>query len=164
MLFHNKQTNVPVKPRATLNNSNLDYKTETKFLGIHIVETLKQNSHIQSLASKLSKVSFTIKSLRETLSPNLIRNIYFAKFQSLLCSGIQFGGGIGGELNARLFRIQKRAVRSIAGISSRTSCRQLFKEHNILTVASLYILEVTSFIKQNCKSLDLNSDVHNYNM
>ena len=41
MLFHNKQTNVPVKPRATLNNSNLDYKMETKFLGIHIVETLK---------------------------------------------------------------------------------------------------------------------------
>jgi hypothetical protein len=66
---------------------------ETKFLGIHVMETLKWNSHIQSLASKLIKVSFMIQSLRETLSPNLIHNIYFAKFQSLLCFGILFCAG-----------------------------------------------------------------------
>ena len=108
MLFHNKQINVPVKPRATLNNSNLDYKMETKFLGIHIMETLKWNSHIQSLASKLSKVSFMIKSVRETLSPNLISNIYFAKFQSLLCSGIQFWGGDRGRIKCEIIQNSKK--------------------------------------------------------
>ena len=53
--------------------------------------------------------------------------------------------------------------RTIAGVTSRTSCRQLFKEHNILTLASLYILEVTCFVRQHWQSLDLNSDVRNYN-
>ena len=54
-------------------------------------------------------------------------------------------------------------IRSMVGTSSRTSCRQLFKELNILTVASLYILEVTRFIRKYCQSLELNSNVHNYN-
>jgi len=36
------------------------------------METLKWNSHVQSLASKLGKVSFMIKSLKEILSPNMI--------------------------------------------------------------------------------------------
>jgi hypothetical protein len=95
----------------------------------------------------------------------MIRNIYFTKFQLLLQFGILFGGGGGmeGELNTRIFRIQKRVVRSMVGVSSRTSCRQLFKEMSILTLASLHILEVTCFIRKYCQSLELNSHVHNCN-
>jgi hypothetical protein len=74
---------------------NLDYTAETKFLGAHVHEILKWNSHIQSLASKLSNVSFMIVSLKEILSPNMIQNIYFTKFQSLLGVGILFWGGMG---------------------------------------------------------------------
>jgi hypothetical protein len=84
MSFHNRQTYFLVKPQVTFNKMNLDYTAEMKFLGIHITETLKWNSHVQSLASKLSKVSFIIKSLKEILSSNMIQNIYFTKFQSLL--------------------------------------------------------------------------------
>ena len=140
MWFYNRQTSFLVKPKVTFNKMNLDYITETKFLGIHITETLKWNSHVQSLASKLNKVFFMIKSLKEVLSPNMIRNIYFTKFQSLLRFGILFWGGSGGELNTKILRIKKRTIRSMVGASSRTSCRQLFKELNIPTLASLYIL------------------------
>ena len=72
MSFHNRQMNFLVKPQVTFNKKNLDYKAETKFLGIHVSETLKWNSHVQSLASKLSKVSYMIKYLKEILSPNMI--------------------------------------------------------------------------------------------
>ena len=72
MFFHDRQTNILVKPQVTFNKMILDYTAETKFLGIHITEKLKWNSDVQSLASKLSKVSFMIKSLKEILSPNMI--------------------------------------------------------------------------------------------
>jgi hypothetical protein len=52
---------------------------------------------------------------------------------------------------------------SMVGVSSRTSCRQLFKELNILTLASLYILGVTCSIRKYCQSLEQNSKVHKYN-
>jgi hypothetical protein len=51
----------------------------------------------------------------------------------------------------------------MVGARSRTSCRQLFKELSILTLASLYILEVTCFIRKYCQSVELSSSVHNYN-
>jgi hypothetical protein len=52
--------------------------------------------------------------------------------------------------NYKIFRIQKRVIRSMVGVNSRTSCKQLFKEIKILMLTSLYIyiLEVTSFIKK----------------
>ena len=49
------------------------------------------------------------------------------------------GGAILHELNIRIFRIQKRVIRSMVGVNSITSCRQLFKELNIITLASLHI-------------------------
>jgi hypothetical protein len=69
------------------------YTFETKFFGIWVTDSLKWHSHIQSLANKLSKVTFMIKSLKDILSSNFIRNIYFIKFHSLFRFGIYCGGG-----------------------------------------------------------------------
>jgi len=53
----------PVRPQVTFNKLNLIYAAETKYLGVCITETLKWSTHVQSLADKLSKVSFMIKYL-----------------------------------------------------------------------------------------------------
>ena len=53
MSLHNRQSKFPVKPQVSCNKLNLEYTAETKFLGI--TETLKWNSHVQSLVNKLSK-------------------------------------------------------------------------------------------------------------
>ena len=63
----------------------------------------------------------------------------FNHLYSLVC---YFVGDWGGELNMRILRIQNRVIRSMVGVSSRTSCRHLLKELNILTLALLCILEV----------------------
>jgi len=51
----------------------------------------------------------------------------------------------------------------IAGVNLRTPCRQLFKELNILTIVSLYILEVISYLRRHHQFVELNSSVHAYN-
>jgi len=51
----------------------------------------------------------------------------------------------------------------MSGVSSRTSCIQLFKELNILTLASLYIFGITCFIRKYCQSLEQNYQVHQHN-
>jgi hypothetical protein len=56
MSFHNRQSKFPIKPQVSFNKLNLEYTAETKFLGVHITEILNWNSHVQSLANKLSKV------------------------------------------------------------------------------------------------------------
>jgi hypothetical protein len=56
MSFHNRQSKFPIKPQVIFNKLNLEYTVEIKFLGTHIMETLKWNSYVQLLANKLSKV------------------------------------------------------------------------------------------------------------
>jgi hypothetical protein len=46
--FYNRQSKFPIKPQVNFNKLNLEYKDEIKFLGIHITEILKWNSHVQS--------------------------------------------------------------------------------------------------------------------
>jgi hypothetical protein len=41
--------------------------------------------------------------------------------------------------------------------------RQLFKDLNILTLASLYMLEVICFIRKCHQFVELNSNIHTYN-
>jgi hypothetical protein len=43
------------------------------------------------------------------------------------------------------------------------SCRQIFKDYNILTVAALYIFEVICFIKKYKDFMAKNVNIHNYN-
>jgi hypothetical protein len=104
-----------------------------------------------------------IKSLKEILSSNFIRNIYFTKFHPLLQFVILCWGGAEGELTSKILRIKKRVIRLITGVNPRTPCRQLFKELNILTVVSLYILEVISYLRRHHQFVELNSNIHTYN-
>ena len=48
------------------------------------------------------------------------------------------------------------------GVSARTSCR-LIKEMNILTLVSLYIMEVICYIRKRHQFVDLNSNIHAHN-
>jgi hypothetical protein len=68
VLFHNRQSKFLEKPQVSFNKIKLKYTAEMKFLGVYITEILKWNSHVQSLTSKLSKISFLIKSSMGTLS------------------------------------------------------------------------------------------------
>jgi hypothetical protein len=88
--------------------------------------------------------------------------LLWAQFQSLLRFGILFWGGLGGIMSTKLFRLQKRVIRFMVWVNSRTLCKQLFKDNNILTLASLYILEVICYIKRYCQPVELNADVHKY--
>jgi hypothetical protein len=76
----------------------------------------------------------------------ILRNIYFAKFQSLVSYGLIFWGGEG-ESN-KVLKIQKRILCLMRGVSSRTSCRPTFRELRILTVTSLYVFEILCFLSE----------------
>jgi hypothetical protein len=46
------------------------------------------------------------------------------------------------------FNLKKRAIQIISGVSKYMSCRQIFKDYSILTMASLYMLELACYIKK----------------
>jgi hypothetical protein len=66
----------------------ITYKSELRFSGICITQNLKWDPQVQTPSSNLSKESHIIKSLKEIMSPYMIRNIYYTNFQSCLTYSI----------------------------------------------------------------------------
>jgi hypothetical protein len=75
---------------------------------------------------------YIIKALKEEMSPHILGNIYFAKFQPQISYGLIFWGGES-ESN-RILMLQKWVLHIMKGVTKRTSCRDIFRELNILTV------------------------------
>jgi hypothetical protein len=46
------------------------------------------------------------------------------------------------------------------GVSKHTSCREIFKDYSIFTVACLYILDIVYYIKK--QFLEQNAQIHKY--
>ena len=110
----------------------------------------------------LCEVAFVVKCVKEVLSWNLIWNIYFTKFHSLLQFCILFWGSSGWIKYCNTWN-SKTSDKTNGSHKHRTSCRQLFKELNIRTLVSLYIMEVTCYIRKHHQFVELNSNIHVHN-
>ena len=71
-----------------------------------------------------------------------------------------FWGGEGKPV--KIFWPQKKVIQLLTGVHKRVSCRHIFREFQILTLASLYILEVLCFIKKYQGNLQQNFAVHGH--
>jgi hypothetical protein len=92
MLFHSRQERDLMELQIKFGKIEIAYKSETKCLGTHLGKHMDWNAHIKSLSSKRNKVCYMIKSLRDAMSPLVIRSIYFAYFHTHLKYGLIFWG------------------------------------------------------------------------
>lgn len=138
----------------------IEQVTDTKFLGIFVDNDLSWEAHINNLCTKLSSVCFALYRLSQVSTVNVMLSYYYAGMYSRIRYGILFWGC--SHHIPRIFRFQKKAVRTIAGVSKYTTCRNIFKELNLLTVPCIYILEVLLFVKQNVDKFVTNNKYHDY--
>lgn len=73
--------------------------------------------------------------------------MYFSNFHSVMSYGITIWGN-SSDIH-KIFIIQKRSLRVMLRLSSRTSCRGLFKSQGILTTTGLYIFKCLVFMRKN---------------
>jgi len=144
--FHTVQSRIPVKPQIMYNGREVTYKSSKKYLGIHIEETLRCVTHIHTLRNQLSRVCYLITSVQGLMGFNLMKFLYHAKFESIARYCIIFWR-VKRE-SIVIFRQQKILIPTMCGVGRGTSCKILFKECRLLTITSLYILEVLCFIKK----------------
>jgi IS1 family transposase len=76
--------------------------------------------------------------------------------------GINFGGN--SPNSKMIFTVQKRTIRIIAGVKSRTSCRNLFIHLETLPLPCEYIFALMNFVVNNQERLQKNSAIHRVNI
>jgi hypothetical protein len=161
MSYHTMQNKFSMRPKITYNSKEIVYNLNTKFLGIHIEETLKWTTYLNTFRKQLCKVCYIIKSVEGMMGLSVIRSLYHSKFESLVRCGIIFWGVEKESIS--VFKLQKRVIRTMSGGGKSTSCRQLFKDCKILTVTLLYILEVLCFIKKYRMAVQKNEQINDQN-
>jgi hypothetical protein len=60
---------VPLRPQIIFKTTEITYQSELRFLGIYISENLKWGAHVWLLRTKLCKVVYVVKTLKEIMSP-----------------------------------------------------------------------------------------------
>jgi hypothetical protein len=80
----------------------------------------------------------------------------------LLSYGIAVWGHSAKANTTRIFALQKRALRYTAGLKHLESCRNSFRNLNILTVYSFYIQETILYVKKKCHCT-VNKQIHTHN-
>jgi len=94
MSYHMKQSRFPMGRKISYRNTDIAYKSDTKFLGIHITENLKWTTCICILRLQLSKVCYIIKSVQGIVGLGMIRSFYHSKSELLVRYGILFWGQV----------------------------------------------------------------------
>jgi hypothetical protein len=87
--------------------------------------------------------------------------VYYSIFHSVMSYGTIFWAI--SNYSKIIFKIKKSVIRIITNSGNRDSCRDLFKELNILPLQSQYLLTLLMFIAKNKELSKMNLDVHNFN-
>jgi hypothetical protein len=158
--FHTTQNKKPVLPHVLFEGRGIPYNTDTNLLGVNISGNVKWINHIRYLSSKLNTSLYMISSLKNVTSTHVLKTMYFACFRVHLRNGVTLLGG--DPENIRIYRLQKKVVRIIGKVGRHISCRNLFKDLNILPLPCLYISEVVYRVKLNWEQVKRNEEIHDH--
>ncbi|KAJ2939970.1 hypothetical protein O0L34_g6675 [Tuta absoluta] len=134
---------------------------EVKYLGIIIDSGLTWGPHIDALCNRLSSACFALSRLKATLSIDNLMKAYYGYFNSISMYAIDLWANAAER--DRVFRLQKRAVRIMCGAEWDHPAKELFIKMKILTLPSLYILEVAKYVRQNIEQFQTHGDTHSRN-
>ena len=126
-----------------------------------MINTLSRKKQIEQLASKLSSVGYSIRSLTSVMSEKSLRTIYYSYVHSTMLYGIIFWGNL--SYRNSIFNIQKRIIKVIRNAGYRDSCHPLFKKLNILPLYSQNIFSLPTFAVKNTEAFKLNSAINSIN-
>ena len=131
---------------------------QTRLLGLVIDEKLTWKFHTNSVASKISQVCGVMYQIRNKLSKECLRMIYYALVYSHLIYGICLWGCTREKYLNTVVAAQKRAVRTISSVGRFQPSHPLFVENNFLKLKEIYkyfvYVLVFKFVRFNyCQSI-----------
>lgn len=131
-----------------------------KYLGIHLDQFLKWDTHIDILTGKLRRLLHKFYQLKQILKIQQLINVYKALVESLLTYGIIIWGCAYGTALSGLNIVQKHILKIILGKPKRYSTSKVYEESNVLDVEGLFILNTINYIQKNPKFLNKINHIH----
>lgn len=123
--------------------TNIESKTDIKYLGITIDQRLKWSPHINILNNRIRKLTYIFRCLRDILNEKLLRTTYFAFCQSIIQYGIIGWGGTYKNQTQTIYISQKLIIKTILKKPYSYSSELLFKQFKVRKLSALYFYHAT---------------------
>jgi hypothetical protein len=151
-----------IKIQIIASNTIITNINSTRFLGLIIDSTFPWKDHIVELTLKLNKACYAIRAIKPCMSLDVLKIIYFSYVHSVMLYGIIFF--FISHYSDSIFKIQKIIIRIITNTGRRDSCRQLYKQLQILPLPSQYVFSLLVFVNKNRGLFLSNLEIHDINM
>jgi hypothetical protein len=133
-----KTSNVPHQPLTTgYKQKYVKELTGIKFLGVRIDSCLTWKNQIEQVIPKLSAACYAVRMMYHIMNIDALRMIYFWYFDSVMEYGTIFWGNSASV--DKVFKLQKRTVRIMAGVRSRCLNTGPFKRMDLACPVSTRI-------------------------
>lgn len=104
----------------------------TKFLGVWLDETLNWKYNIKKIGNKISKSLYMINQIKNFIPQESLKTLYFAMIQPHICYQILAWANSTSAEKGKIFKLQKRAMRTINKTTYNAHTDPLFKKSKIM--------------------------------
>ena len=131
-------------------NKKIEQVSNFKFLGVFIDDKFNFRIHIDSICTRLSKVSGTLRRLN-FLPVDILKKLYFSMAYPLLIYGILIWGSTFETYFHRIIILQKRIVRTVNHSSWFAHTADIFRKLNLMNFSDLYFYFSTVYMFKTLK-------------
>lgn len=161
LLFQTRQRSLQALSDVSINGDSLPFGDSARFLGVTVDRFISWKPHCRALRAKLNSIAYQFRVLHSVLTVQQLLALYHAQVGSRLSYGVRFWGG--STMASDILLCQKKILRNIKNVPTTYSCKNLFRDFNILTVTSLFIFEICVYVFLNKLKFKRNFMVHNFN-
>jgi hypothetical protein len=123
-----------------------------KYLGVYFDPTLNFKYHVQQLSAKLSRALFHIRRVKNILSKDALKTLYYSLFHCHIVYAIEIWSLASKNLINDIFLKQKAVIRTVSGSKYNSHSAPIFKTLEILPLnmlINLHLAKIMFFFKNN---------------
>ena len=128
-------------PKLFISGQLIEHVSTFNFLGLILDQHLTWNEHINKISNKISREIGVLNKLKNYLPLSIMKLIY----NSLIQSHLNYCNLIWGFNNNRVYKLQKKAIRTITRSKYNSHTEPLFKKLSILKLPDLLLLNSLKF-------------------
>ena len=170
MIFDNSKFDTTPHPTEPLkiNGKKIEQVAEFGFLGVMIDSKLNWTAHTTKIAGNISRTIGIMKKIKRFAPTEVLKTLY----QSLVLPHLHYGIRAWGLAHAKIFNIQKKAIRIMVNAKMNAHTSPIFRENKLLTVEDIFKLSCLNmhFRIENALAAPyfstlrlVNWDAHDYN-
>jgi hypothetical protein len=172
VLFSQKHIEIPENLNIIIGKEIIEQKYTVIFLGMYFDLKLEWHDHIKYVKNKITSSLYAMSKVKNILATDPLLTLYYSLIYPYIDYGITLWGTTHKTYVQRIFTLQKKAVRIIAGAKYNEHTDPLFKRLKILKLNDIYEVKISKYMFEFNKctlpsplinTITLNSNVHTHN-